>query len=62
MPPKAPLKEMENETHVEENATCEIGGCPPSHRLARRVSLTIIAILIFLILAAGIWLMIGGNA
>lgn len=62
MPPKAPLKAMENETQPEENAACEIGDCPSSHRLARRVSLAIIAILIFLILAAGIWLMIGGNA
>ncbi len=55
---KAPLEE----TETEDGASCEIGGCPPSHRLARRVSFTIIAILILLILAAGIWTMIGGSA
>lgn len=50
------------ETGETEDFVVIVPQCPPSHRLARRVSLGVIALLTVLILAAGIYLLISGNA
>lgn len=50
-----------SETAETENEVAIAPQCPPSHKMARRVSISVIAVLIVLILAAGIYLLISGQ-
>lgn len=37
--------------NIEEGATCERGTCPPPHRIARKVSMVVIGVLVFALIA-----------